>query len=87
MKNISAIIITYNEEKNIKKCLDSLKGVVDEIVVVDSFSKDKTKEICLEYNVAFYQNPFEGYSQEKNYANSLAKNEYILSLDADEALL
>ena len=44
--NISAVIIAFNEEKNIERCILSLKNVVDEIVVVDSFSKDKTKEIC-----------------------------------------
>ncbi len=87
MKKISAVIITFNEEKNIKRCLDSLNNVADEIVVVDSFSTDKTEEICSEYkNVSFYQNPFTDYSQQKNYANSLAKNEFILSIDADEAI-
>ena len=86
MEKITAVIITYNEEKNIQKCLDSLKDVADEIVVVDSFSEDKTKEICLKNNVSFYQNIFAGYSEQKNYANSLAKNEYIFSIDADEEL-
>ena len=84
---ISAVIITFNEEKNIKKCLDSLTDIADEIVVVDSFSTDKTKEICLANpRVAFYQNPFKNYSEQKNYANSLAKNEVILSIDADEVI-
>lgn len=84
---ISAVIITFNEEKNIKKCLDSLTGIADEIVVVDSFSIDKTKEICLTYkDVVFHQNPFGDYSQQKNYANSLANNEFILSIDADEVI-
>jgi len=83
---ISVIIITYNEEKNIARCIDSVQDVADELIVVDSFSKDKTEEICLEKNVRFYKNSFEGYSEQKNYANSLAKYEFILSLDADEAL-
>jgi glycosyltransferase involved in cell wall biosynthesis len=84
--SISAVIITYNEERNIERCLNSLQGVVDEIVVVDSFSKDRTEEICKQFNVRFIQNPFEGHIQQKNYAIDQASNEWILSLDADEAL-
>ena len=84
--SISAVIITYNEERNIERCLSSLHGVVDEIVVVDSFSKDRTEEICKQYNVRFIQNPFEGHIQQKNYAIDCASNDWILSLDADEAL-
>lgn len=84
--SISAVIITYNEERNIERCLSSLQGVVDEIVVVDSFSKDRTEEICKQFNVRFIQNPFEGHIQQKNYAIDSASNDWILSLDADEAL-
>lgn len=83
---ISAVIITFNEERNIKRCLTSLQGVVDEIVVVDSFSKDKTREICESFSVRFIQNPFEGHIQQKNYALTQAENDWVLSLDADEAL-
>ncbi len=83
---ISGVIITYNEENNIERCLKSLEGIVDEIVVVDSFSTDRTKEICLSYNVKFSVNKFEGHIQQKNHAMSLASNNMILSLDADEAL-
>lgn len=86
MEKISATIITYNEEKNIERCLKSLQGVADEIIVVDSFSSDKTKEICLKYNVSFFENPFEGYSQQKRHAVKKSKYNIILSLDADEAL-
>jgi glycosyltransferase involved in cell wall biosynthesis len=84
--SLSAVIITYNEERNIERCLVSLKGIADEIVVVDSFSTDKTEEICQQYRVKFIQNKFEGHIQQKNYAISCASNEWILSLDADEAL-
>lgn len=83
---ISVTIITYNEEKNIERCLRSVEGVADEIVVVDSFSKDRTKEICLNKGVVFVENAFEGYSEQKNFANAIATHNYILSLDADEAL-
>ncbi len=86
MKQISANIITYNEEKNIERCLKSLQGIADEIVVVDSNSTDKTVEICEQYNARVFQNPFHGYSQQKNFAVSKSSYKIILSLDADEAL-
>ncbi|MBA7612330.1 hypothetical protein ES703_19566 [subsurface metagenome] len=83
---ISAVVITFNEEKDIGRCLDSLKGVADEIVVVDSFSTDKTEQICINKGVQFFKNPFNGHIEQKNYAMSQAEYDYILSLDADEAL-
>lgn len=86
MIKLSGVIITYNEEEHLEKCLASLVNVVDEIVVVDSFSTDKTPEICKAFNVTFIQHEFEGYIEQKNYALSLASHNYILSLDGDEAL-
>jgi glycosyltransferase involved in cell wall biosynthesis len=86
MPKISAVIITYNEEQFIEKCLLSLDGIADEIVVVDSFSTDATEEICRKFNVRFIKHPFEGYRDQKNFALHLAKYKNILSLDADEAL-
>ena len=86
MQKISAVIITFNEEKKIEQCIDSLKYVADEIVVVDSFSDDKTKEICLKKGVNFIEHNFEGYIAQKNYALGCAKYNYVLSLDADEVL-
>jgi glycosyltransferase involved in cell wall biosynthesis len=83
---ISAVIITYNEEINIGRCLDSVRDVADEIVVVDSFSTDKTEEICSSKGARLIQNPFEGHIEQKNYAVSAASHDYVLSLDADEAL-
>lgn len=83
---ISGVIITYNEEEHLEKCLTSLIDVVDEIVVIDSFSTDRTEAICKQFNVTFIQHCFEGYIEQKNYAISQAKFEYILSLDGDEAL-
>lgn len=83
---ISATIITLNEERNIGRCIKSLKPVVDEIIVLDAFSNDRTEEICNELNVVFEQREWEGYSASKNYLNSKASYEYILSIDADEAL-
>jgi len=83
---ISAVIITYNEERNIGRCLDSLSDVVDEIVVVDSYSSDRTEEICRSYNAVFIKHKFTGHIEQKNWAILQASSPYILSLDADEAL-
>jgi glycosyltransferase involved in cell wall biosynthesis len=86
MPGISAVIIAMNAAEHIDRCLRSLDDIADEIVVVDSFSTDATQEICKKYNVKFFQHPFTGFMDQKNYALSLASNNYILSLDADEAL-
>lgn len=83
---LSAVIITYNEEEHLEKCLASLVDVVDEIIVVDSFSIDRTEEICHKFNVTFIKHKFEGYIEQKNYAIQQATHNYILSLDGDEAL-
>jgi glycosyltransferase involved in cell wall biosynthesis len=83
---LSAVIITFNEEKNIGRCIDSLTGIADDIVVVDSFSTDKTEAICKSRGVRFVQHAFEGHIQQKNWAITQAKFPHILSLDADEAL-
>ncbi len=83
---LSVTIITYNEEKNIERCLQSVLEVADDIVVVDSFSTDKTEEICSRYPVRFIQHAFEGHIEQKNWAISQAKYPHVLSLDADEAL-
>ena len=83
---LSAVIITFNEERNIGRCIDSVKDVCDEVLVVDSFSQDKTAMICAEKGARFIQHPFEGHIEQKNYAVSQAMFDHILSLDADEAL-
>lgn len=86
MIKLSAVIITFNEEKNIGRCLDSLIGVAEEIVVVDSFSTDATAEICQSKGVRFIQHAFEGHIEQKNFAITQATYPHILSLDADEVL-
>lgn len=83
---LSVVIITLNEEKNIERCIQSIQPIADEIVVVDSFSTDKTKEICLAQGVNFVEQQFLGHIEQKNFAVSKATSPYILSLDADEAL-
>lgn len=83
---ISATIITFNEEKKIEGCLQSLLGVADEIIIIDSCSKDGTEEICRRYDVKFISRPFEGYVGQKNFAVRQASFDHILALDADERL-
>jgi len=86
MPQLSVVIITYNEERNIARCLDSVNGVADDIVVVDSFSKDKTKDIAESKGARVVMHEFAGHIEQKNWAITQAKFPFILSLDADEAL-
>ncbi|GAB4016844.1 MAG: glycosyltransferase family 2 protein [Bdellovibrio sp.] len=86
MIKLSVAIITFNEEDNILRCLESVAPIADEIVVVDSFSTDKTPEICKNFGVKFIQNPFKGHIEQKNFALDQCQYDYVLSLDADEAL-
>ena len=87
MVKLSVVIITFNEEKNIKKCLDSVIDISDDIIIIDSFSNDNTLDICSKYpTVRFIQKEWAGYSKTKNFANKQAQHPYILSLDADEVL-
>jgi len=86
MIKLSGVIITYNEEKNIEKCLQSLVTVVDEIIVVDSLSTDETVAICKRYNAKIVEQKFLGYVEQKNFALQQASYDYIVSLDGDEAL-
>lgn len=83
---LSAVIISLNEERNIGRCIGSLLDVADEIVVLDAHSTDRTRDICLAAEVTFVQKEWQGYSSSKNYANSLVSGDYIISVDADEAL-
>ena len=86
MIKISGVIIAFNEEKHIERCINSLQDLCEEVIVVDSFSTDQTVVICQKLGVKFYTHPFTGHIEQKNYAMSLAANDYILSIDADEAL-
>jgi len=83
---ISAIIITLNEEKNIGTCLESIKSLVDEILLIDSGSTDKTLEIARKYTDNIYSHEFENFAKQRNWAqdNLPLKNEWVLHLDADE---
>ena len=83
---LSVVIITLNEEKNIEDCLLSVKEVADEILVVDSFSTDRTEEICVRFGARFVQNKWAGIVAQRNFAQNLAVNPVLLNLDADERL-
>lgn len=83
---LSAVIITFNEEDKIGKCLKSLLQVADEIIVIDSNSTDRTVDICQSYNATVISQSFLGYIEQKNFALSKASFNYVLSLDADEEL-
>lgn len=86
MDKISATVIAFNEEKRISACLESLRGVVDEIIVVDSFSTDRTVEICEAMGAKVTQRRFDGFGAQRQYATSLTSHQYVLSIDADEVL-
>ena len=72
MIQLSVVIITLNEEKNIARCLDSVEDIADEIIIIDSNSTDNTEVICKSYGTRFIQHPFDGYVNQKNYAVSEA---------------
>src|SRR5581483_10950823 len=82
---ISAAIITYNEQRNISRAIESLR-CCDEIVVVDSGSTDRTTEIAAKLGARVIDNPWEGYAKQKNWATEQCAHDWVLSLDADESL-
>ena len=83
---LSVVVITFNEEANIARCLAALAGVGQEVLVVDSFSTDRTVEICRQHGARVVQHAFAGYVAQKNFATDQAQHDYILQLDADEVL-
>lgn len=85
---ITAIILTYNEEKNIVDCLESLKDWIDEIILVDSYSTDETLKIAINYTDKIFQHRFDNYSVQRNWAldNLVTQNDWILNLDADHRI-
>lgn len=86
MEKISATIIALNEEKRIGACLESLRGVADEIIVVDSGSDDRTVAICHDHGCRVTMRPFDGFGAQRQYATSLTTHRFVLSIDADEVL-
>ena len=86
MKTISVVIITRNEEAKIQRCLNSVKGIASEIVIVDSLSTDKTVAICEAFGCRIFVHAFEGYGRQKQFATDQAVNDWVLSIDADEVI-
>jgi glycosyltransferase involved in cell wall biosynthesis len=86
MIKLSAVIIVLNEEKNIPRCLESVKPVADEIVVVDSMSTDNTYNICIDFGCHVIQRKFDGYCTQKQFAVDHASNDWVLYIDADEVI-
>jgi len=86
VNKVSAVIITHNEERNIARCLASLRGVADEVVVVDSHSTDATQRICEEMGARCIQRTWDGYSPQRNFAVDAATHDWVLAIDADEEL-
>lgn len=84
-ERLSVAIITFNEEKNIERCISSVQGIADEVLVLDSFSKDRTEEIAKSMGARFETHAFDGHIQQKNRAWQMATHDWVLSIDADEA--
>jgi len=85
-RKISFVILTKNEEKNIKRAIESIKDIADEILVIDSGSTDKTIDIAKSYGANVIFNEWIGYAAQKNFGISKAKNDIVFILDADEEL-
>lgn len=86
MQPLSVVIITFNEEKYIERCIDSVIEIADEVIILDSFSNDRTVEIARIKGAVVHQQEFPGYGAQKNAALQLCSHDLVLSLDADEAL-
>lgn len=86
MEKISATILAFNEEKRISACLESLRDIADEIIVVDSFSTDRTVEICKARGCRVISRAFDGFGAQRQYATSLTTHRFVLSVDADEVI-
>jgi glycosyltransferase involved in cell wall biosynthesis len=86
MPALTAILISYNEELDLPRALASLAGIADEIILVDSGSTDRTCEIARTFGARVYARKLDSFAEQKNYAASLASNDWILSIDCDQEL-
>ena len=84
MAELSVVIMTYNEVRNIRRCLQAVKDIADELIVVDSFSTDLTVEISKEEGARVVQNAFGGYIEQRAFCIAQTSKEWVLALDADE---
>jgi len=89
MQNLTVIILTKNEELHLARCLDSIKDIAKDVIVVDSLSTDATKEIAKSFGVRYFENPFINYSSQFNWAleNGNIQTEWVMRLDADEIVM
>ena len=86
MPGLTVVIITFNEEKNIERCLSSVKKIADQILIVDSGSTDNTLTLAEGFGATVVHQPFLGYIEQKNFSLEAAPEGYLLSLDGDESL-
>ena len=86
MLKISSVIITHNEEQNIARCIESIKDIVDEIIVIDSYSDDKTVAVAEKYGARIFYHHFRDFGDQKTFAIQQATYDWVLSIDADEVL-
>lgn len=86
MSTLSVVIITLSEERHIDRCLKTVSQVADEIVVLDTFSEDRTRDTCSNYNARLIECPFPGFTEQKNFILSKASHPYILNIYANETL-
>ena len=84
MTKITALIITLNEEQHIAACIDAVSGICEEVLVIDSPSQDRTREIAEAKGARVIANVFNGFGAQKNFGTEIASNDLILSIDADE---
>jgi glycosyltransferase involved in cell wall biosynthesis len=86
MTRLSVCLIAQNEQENLPRCLRSVDGIADEIVVVDGGSRDRTQEVARQFGAKVFERPFTNHADQKNYAATLASQNWIFLLDADEEL-
>jgi glycosyltransferase involved in cell wall biosynthesis len=86
MPNVSGVLVTYNEEKVVRKALESLSRFTDEIILFDSFSTDNTIDIAKEFNCQIYQHEFDNHRNQKNRAIEKCTKDWVFLIDADEYL-
>ena len=83
-QKLSVTIVTLNEEKNLERCISSVRGLADEIIVVDSGSTDRTVKIAEALGAKVFENAWKGYGEQKNFAHLKCSSNWVLNLDADE---
>ncbi len=86
MSQLSVVIITYNEEETIARCIDSVRAIANEIIVLDSFSTDRTVTIAKEKGAKVFEEKFQGFTAQKNLVISYTSYQYVFSIDADEVV-